>query len=253
MLSFYLLDIITKGSVPSSSGSSSPRKLLGPEDEGTTILQIVEKYLPTDRLLKTTQTNTVILIVTTMRTSKSKLICTMCSCTKCCALFCASSSVGVKWVNYIHLVLSFKVCGSVPPVLHILQSVWFCSSSPSHSSKCVVLFLQSFTFFKVCGSVPPVLHMFSKCVALFLQSFTRLQNVWCCLWFCSSSSSHVFKVHGSVPSVPHMSSKCVVLFLQFFTCLQSVLHCSSSPSHLFKVCGSVPPVLHMSSKWMVLN
>jgi hypothetical protein len=37
------LDIITKGSVPSSSGESSPRKLLDPEDEGTTILQIVEK------------------------------------------------------------------------------------------------------------------------------------------------------------------------------------------------------------------
>jgi hypothetical protein len=52
MLSFYLLDIITKGSLPSSLGSSSPRKLLDPEDEGTKILQIVEKYLPTDILSK---------------------------------------------------------------------------------------------------------------------------------------------------------------------------------------------------------
>jgi len=169
MLSFYLLDIITKGSVPSRSGSSSPRKFLDPE------YQIVEEYPPTDGLSKATQTNTVILIVTTMRTSKSKLIHTVCPHSKCYAMFCASSSVGVKWMNYISLVPKCKVCGSVPPVLHMplecvvlflqsftcLQSVWFCSSSPSHA-------------FRVCGSVPPVLHMPSECVVLFLQSFTCL-------------------------------------------------------------------------------
>jgi len=125
MLSFYVLDIYTEGSVLSCSRSSSPRKLLDPEYEGNTILQIVEKYPPTDRLSKATQTNTIILIATTMRTLKSKLIDTVCPCSKCCAMFCTSSSLGVKWMNYICLVPSCKVCCAVPPI-------------PCMSSKCVV-------------------------------------------------------------------------------------------------------------------
>jgi hypothetical protein len=127
-----VLNINTEGSVLSCSRSSSPRKLLDPEYEGNTILQIVEKYPPTDRLSKATQTNTIILIVTTMTTSESKLIDTVCQCSKCCAMFSASSSLGVKWMNYIGLVLSCKVCGSVPP-------------APQTSSKCVVLFIEIFT------------------------------------------------------------------------------------------------------------
>jgi len=142
-----------------------------------------------------------------MRNLKSKLIHAVCPHSKCYAMFCASSSMGVRWMNYISLVLSCKVCVAVPPVLHMssncvvlflqsftcLQIVWFCSSSPSH-------------VFKVCDAVPPVLHMSSDCVVLFLQSFTCLQSVWSC----SSSPSHVFKMCGSVPPVLHMSSKCVV-------------------------------------------
>jgi hypothetical protein len=125
-----------------------------------------------------------------MRTSKSELIHTVCPCSKCCAMFLASSSLGVMWMNYICLVLSVKMCGSVP-------------------------------------SVP---HTSLKCVVLFLQSLMRLRNLWCCLWFCSSSPSHIFDtcgaVCGPVPPVSHASSTLVVLFVVLFhqslTRLQSV-------------------------------
>jgi hypothetical protein len=44
MLQLFQKNII----VPSSSGSSSPRRVLDPEDEGTTLLRNIGKYLPVD-------------------------------------------------------------------------------------------------------------------------------------------------------------------------------------------------------------
>jgi hypothetical protein len=44
MLSFYLLDKIFKGSLPSCLGSSSPRKFPGPEEEGNTNLPYKYKH-----------------------------------------------------------------------------------------------------------------------------------------------------------------------------------------------------------------